>query len=117
MKIDKNDFCGRFWGGILSKFVKKFYDDAIVMQHWEIPKDENDKADCYETPMYHRGDRYVSYIVNVPKPPTPVCTGTILLMGMSKNRYRAAMDNGRAVMIEAFSTLKELERFCENFFA
>lgn len=117
MKINSNDFCGRFWGGIFSKFEKKFYDDAVVMQRWETLKDEDLEPNCYETPMYYGGGKYVSYVVNVPKPPRSVCTGTILLMRMSKNRYRAAMDNGKAVEIQTFTTIKELEGYCEIFFA
>lgn len=117
MKINKNDFLERFRYGIFSNFEMKFYEDAVVMKRWETPKDENVKAECYETPMYYHDDRYVSYVVNVPKPSAPVCTGMILLLRMSKNHYRAAIDNGKEVVIEVFSTLKELERFCERIFA
>lgn len=117
MKIDKNDFCGRFWSGIFSRFERIFYDDAVIMRRRETPKDEKLKADCYETPMYHEGNAFVSYVVNVPKPPQPVCTGTVILLRMSKNRYRAALDNGKSAVIETFSTLKELELYCEKFFS
>ncbi len=117
MKINIYDFSGRFWGGIFSQFSKKYYNDAIVMQRWVEAKVTERKADCYETPMYHAGEGYISYILNIPKPLPLVCTGTIILRRMSKNRYRAAMDNGTAVRIETFATLKELELYCEKFFA
>ena len=116
MNIDKNDFFSRAGCGILASFSKKFYKDAVVMQRWEITEDPKLKPECKESPMYYGGSRYVSFIVNVPKPPRAECTGTVIVMRMSKNRYRAAMDNGKAVMIETFATLKELELYCETFF-
>ncbi len=114
MTIDKNDFNNRFWGGIFGNFEKTFYEDAVVMKRFSFPKDDR-KADCYETPMYHRNG-FVSYIINVPKPPAPVCTGTIIIERTSKNRYHAALENGKSVVIRAFSTLKELETYAELFF-
>ncbi len=118
MKIDRNDFTARFYyGSTFSKFKLKFYDDAVVMQRWEDPADPDLKPECAETPMRYGGDRYVSFILNIPKPKAPVCTGTIIIMRISKNRYRAALDNGKTVAIETFTTVKELNLYCENFFA
>ena len=117
MNIDKKEFFSSTNGcWIFASFSKKFYKDAVVMQRWEIPKEPNLKPECSESPMYYGGSRYVSFIVNIPKPPRAECTGTVIVMRTSKNRYKAAMDNGKAVTIQSFTTLKQLELYCEKFF-
>lgn len=117
MTIDKNDFEVLYGRGIFSYFEKKLYNDAVVMQRFITPTENDLEPNVHESMLYYPNERYTSYIVNVPKAQQPICTGTIIVLRMSKNRYRVALDNGRVATIKTFFSIKELVRFSEEFFA
>ena len=118
MRID-DDLKARIYYGCrtLSKFKATSYDDAIVLQRFETPTDPSLSPKCEESPMRYMGDKFVSFILSVPKPVTPVCTGTVIIQRFSKNRYKAAFENGKSVFIETFSTIKAILTFAEDFFS
>ena len=119
MKIDKGEIASRIYrgnNGVLSKFEPQYYEDAVILRRWETPVERNLKPECTETPMRYRGGEYISFTLNIPKPLRPVNTGTIIIIRTSKNRYRAAFDNGKNAMIETFEAIKEIELFAEKFF-
>ncbi len=119
MKIDKGEIANRIYrgnNGIFSKFEPQYYEDAVILRRWEYPVDRNLKTEYKEAPTLYRGEEFISFTLNIPRPARPVNTGTIIIIRTSKNRYRAAFDNGKNAIIETFGAIKEIELFAEKFF-
>lgn len=118
MKIDNNDIARRLHNGVFSKFELECYDDGVVLQRWEAPIEPSGKTEHSEILMtVHSPEEYYGYLkLFIPKPARPICAGTIIIMRMGENQYRAAFDNGKSVAIETFETIDAIEHFSEEFF-
>lgn len=110
MTIDRNFYLPRFDKTICE-------DGSMFFLRWETPKaDQEPKVEIRESPLYYGGRGMISYVINVPRTPRPVCTGSVILIRTCANRYRVAAQNGKHVQIETVATLKEVEQFCGDFF-
>lgn len=97
-------------------FSPQFFDDAVTIQRWEKPEKDDRKAECNESPMYLRGEAYVSYTISVPKPRPPVCTGTGIIVRMSAHRYKVALTSPKAAIITSCESLNEIAQLLREFF-
>ena len=68
------------------------------------------------TRYYEYGNR-TEYRVEIPKPAEKRVVGSVLIFRHSKNRYSAAIDNGKMVYLFQAESLSQIERKVQELFA
>lgn len=95
---------------------RELMNGGAVFSRWEEPRGADRKAEIEQIPMYFRGEDTACYQIYVPKPKAKICTGSILIVRESKNRYRIAAQNGNSVVFKTLQSVSAIRAFCGSFF-
>ena len=91
---------------ILHGFERKDLGEyGAVFVRCETPQGDKRERKIENSPFYHHGTDYESFLVSIPKPQPPQVTGAVLVERTSKSRYTvSAWVGARLVNFAATST-------------